>query len=263
MLKHLQNRILEPFKPLSFDEKKHIYYWYGKRVAKSVSAKVDEHVTKFDADEKIGRNGETLIELSARKHSRLQNREVTIHELRHNWQTAAKEGCELGTETHDYMEYYDGIKPANTPQKKAGVKFLKWLFSQTYINQKGEIERRYEIVCKELRMYTILFGFAGTADLIIADKLPRTIIIGDWKTNKDLFKTFRYLKEPFDYLECHPFNKYGFQLSYYQIMFEEMTGLKVTDRWLIHLKADETYIKYDLYDYSNDLKQYLISSKRN
>jgi hypothetical protein len=259
----LQKKVLQPFLPLSFDEAKHIYYWYGHRINKSVSAKVEEHVDKFNADKVIGRNGETLIQLSARKQSRIQGKEITEHELRHTWQTAAKDGCEIGTETHDYLEYYNGTKIANTPQKKAGVKFLRHILTETFINDKGVEERRYEIIARELRMYSVRWKFAGTADLILADKKFRTIVIVDYKTNKDLFKTFKSLKSPFDYLECNPFNKYQLQLSYYHIIFEEMVGLKVSNRILAHLKADETFQEFSLYDFSEDLRLYLHRTSKN
>ena len=55
----------------------------------------------------------------------------------------------------------------------------------------------------------------------------------------------------------HPYNKYQLQLSYYHLIFEEMTGIKVSARILAYLKADETYIRYDLEDFSEDLKNYL------
>lgn len=252
MLPILQKKILEPFKPISFDENRHIYFWYGQKVKKSVSAKVDEFVEKFDPN-KVLSNGMTLIQASAVKQSRLQGKVITEHELMHSWQTMAKTGCELGTETHDYMEYYNGIKIPDTPQKVAGVKFLTWLFSQTFVNKEGKLERRYEIVAKELRMYSVRFKFAGTADLIVADKMLRTIVIFDYKTNKDLFKTFGYLKHPFDFLEMHPYNKYQLQLSYYHIIFEEMTGIKISDRVLVYLKADSSYINYSLQDFTKDL----------
>lgn len=258
-LVELQKKVYRPFLPLTFDEKRHIYYWYGKKVPKSVSAKVDQHVEKFDANKILG-NGKTLIEASAAKHSKLEGKEVTTHELMHRWQTAAKTGCELGTETHDYLEYYNGTKIPDTPQKRAGVKFLKDILSETFVNSEGNLERRYEIIAKELRMYSIRWGFAGTADLILADKMLRTIVIADYKTNKDLFKTFGYLKSPFEYLESHPYNKYQLQLSYYHLIFEEMTGIKVSDRILAYLKADESYMKYPLQDFTEDLKEYLYTN---
>lgn len=261
MLSDLQNKISTPFKPLSFNETRHLYYWNNRIVPKSVSRKVDEHCEKFDPN-KIIYGTKTLIEASAAKQSRLRGTLITPHELKHEWQTTNKRACDLGHETHDYMEFYNGVKSPTTPQEKAGVKFLKWLLNVTYKTREGNVERRYEILFRELRMYSVRFNFAGTADLIIADKKLRTIVIGDYKTNKDLFKTYGYLKSPFDFLESHPYNKYQLQLSYYQLMFEEMTGIKVSARVLAYLKADAEYDKFNLEDFTVDLKKYLIDQQK-
>lgn len=253
MLLDLQNKILLPFKDLHFDEKRHIYTLYNKKLP-SVSKIVEGYTHKFEADKVITRDGRTLIQLSAVKQSRLQGKEVTTHELRHQWQTLSKDGCDLGHETHDYLEYYNGLKIPTTPQQKAGVKYLTWLLSQTYVNKDGKLESRYEILHRELRMFSKWYKIAGTTDLIVADKMLRTILIVDYKTNKDLFKTYGYLKEPFSFLESHPYNKYQIQLSLYQLMFEEMTSIKVSDRMLVHLKADETFETYLLEDFTPELK---------
>ncbi len=121
-LAQLKARIDKVFKPLTFNDKRHIYYWNGVKVFRSITKQVEEHVEKFDAD-KVVYGGKTLIQLSAAKQSKLRGVPVTEHELRHEWQTSCKTGQELGTETHDYMEYYDGLKIADTPQKVAGIKF--------------------------------------------------------------------------------------------------------------------------------------------
>lgn len=264
MFQELQKKISNVFKPLTFDEINHIYYWYGNKVTKSVSKKIEEHYEKFDAN-KIVRTkygDKTILQLSAAKQTRLRGIEVTEHELMHEWQTTNKNACELGHETHDYMEYYNGIKLPDTPQKIAGVKFLKAILSETFVNIEGKLERRYEILFRELRMYSLRFRFAGTADLILADKMLRTIVIGDYKTNKDLWKIYGNLKEPFSYLESHPYNKYQLQLSYYHLIFEEMTGIKVNNRILAYLKADETYETYNLADFTSELKLYLIAQQK-
>jgi ATP-dependent exoDNAse (exonuclease V) beta subunit len=250
MLLDLQNKTLLPFKALVFEEKRHIYTLYGRRLP-SVSKIVESYTEKFDANKKIG--DKTLIELCAAKQTRIQGKEITTHELKHQWQTMSQDGCDLGHETHDYLEYYNGIKTPTTPQQKAGVKFLTWLLSQTFVNKDGKLERRYEILHRELRMFSWRFKFAGTADLIVADKMLRTILIVDYKTNKDLFKTYGRLKPPFDFLESHPYNKYQIQLSLYQLMFEEMTNIKVSDRMLVHLKADDTYESFLLENFVEDL----------
>ena len=57
-------------------------------------------------------------------------------------------------------------------------------------------------------------------------------------------------------------NVYKLQLSCYQIPLEEI-GLNIIDRWLIHLIPNPTnpltdgdFKKYELYDFTNHLKQW-------
>ena len=239
------------FKDLVFEEERHLYWLKGKRLP-SVTGILKKHEEVFDADKVISRSGKTLIELSAAKQTRLRGEQVSVHQLRHEWQTTCKDGCELGTETHDYMEYYNGIKHPDTPQKKAGVKFLTWLLSEKIENTTLP---RYTILFRELRMYSRRFMYAGTADLVLLDNLTGKLIIVDYKTNKDLWKTWKYLKEPFDYLESNPYNKYQLQFSYYQIILDEMTPYETSERWLIYLQADEQFKKYDTWDFTNELKE--------
>jgi hypothetical protein len=76
----------------------------------------------------------------------------------------------------------------------------------------------------------------------------------EYKTNGDLFKCYKgqTLLAPFDYLESTPYNKYQLQLSYYQLMLEEI-GIKVSGRKLIYLKADATYRIFDLIDITAEI----------
>lgn len=219
------------FSPLTFNEERHLYFWHGVRVEKSITRIVSEHAEPFDADywapKCIAKEGV-----------------LTAHEVKHIWQTKSKEGCEIGHETHDYMEYYNGLKYPNTPQKKAGVKYLIDMFKD------------YEIVCREFRMYSIRYKFAGTADILIRHKITGELFIIDYKTNKDLFKSYGMLLAPFQSMISHPFAKYQLQLSYYQIMLEDI-GIKISGRIVVHLMADENYKTYPCFDFTNHLRKYL------
>ena len=94
------------------------------------------------------------------------------------------------------------------------------------------------IVSKELRMYHKKYQYAGTADLILYNTLTGNIIIADFKTNEDLYKSFNNLVSPFEFLPDTAFNKYQLQLNYYQLMLEQ-TGLEVESRVIIWLKENE------------------------
>ena len=102
------------------------------------------------------------------------------------------------------------------------------------------------------------FMFAGTADILLYNTVTGMFIIGDYKTNKDLFKNFNGQKMlgPFNNMLDCAFSKYQLQLSYYQILFEQ-TGLKVSSRKLIWLLPDGTYKMYNMDDHTKVLKEQL------
>lgn len=238
-----EHQIKQMFSGLSFDSRKHLYYWKGVRVPYSVSGLVDKLVNKFDPD-KVVYGNKSLIQLSASKASRQEGREVSVHELRHKWQTTNKTACALGTSVHDFMEKFSGLETPRCPQEVAGVKYIKSLAG------------KYTISFRELRAYSREFNYAGTMDIPLRVIGRDEYIIDDYKTNGDLFKAYDYLKEPFDYLEATAYNKYQIQLSLYQIMLEEI-GLNVVDRRLVYLKADENYKIYPLQNFTSDLKYWL------
>ncbi len=105
-------------------------------------------------------------------------------------------------------------------------------------------------------MYSSKYFYAGTPDMILFDVVKNYLVIIDYKTNKDLFKNWGYLLEPFDTMECHPYNKYQLQLSYYKIMLEEK-GFEVGTTLIIHLKSDGNYIPYETIDLTQELKQHM------
>lgn len=226
----VRERIMTMFSDLEFDEQRHIYYWDGERIKKSVTKLVEQFVPEFDEAK--------WLPVCALKEG------ISEHELKHKWQTINKEACELGTETHDYLEHYNGVKTPQTPQQKAGVKFL------------SDYLQDYEIVVKEARMYSRKYKFAGTADLILRHKITGKLVIADYKTNKDIFKTYGMMEKPFSSLESHPYNHYQIQLSYYQLMLNEI-GVEISDRIIVYLKADETYQVYNTWDFTADLTEHL------
>lgn len=239
MISQLQKKINTVFSDLTFDSQRHLYFWKGKRVPYSVSGLVEKHAPKF--------NAELILPYSAEKQTRERRETVTIDQLREEWKQINEEACRLGTETHDFMERFTGIQTPTTPQQKAGVKFFK--------DYCGE----YEILFRELRMYSKKYKFfAGTEDLILQHRKTKNIITADYKTNKDLFKCYKgqTLLEPFNTLEAHPYNKIQIQLSYYQIMLEDV-GIEVDDRWLVYLKADGDYRIFKLYDFTKELRKEL------
>lgn len=232
LVEQLRKKIEASFSDLTFDEKRHLYYWKGERVAKSVSGLVEEHEYPFDESK--------WLPICARKEG------ITEHELKHKWQTINIAACDLGHETHDFLEHYNGLQTPSTPQQEAGIKFFK------------DVLVDYHIVCRELRMYSRRFKYAGTADLLLMHKVTGKLVLADYKTNKDLFKAYDLLRPPFNYLEAHPFSKYQLQLSYYEIMLKEI-NCSISERLLVYLKADSTYKIFPTFDFTKQLSDHLLT----
>lgn len=233
----VEERIYKVFSPLVFEERRHLY-WLDDKLIPSVSSKVKDYEYPFDEVK--------WLPICAKREGK------TEHELKHEWQTINKKGCDLGHETHKFMEDYRGYQIPTSPQQEAGVKYIK------------DLEGKYIISFRELRAFSREHWYAGTMDLPLENIVTGNYVIDDYKTNKDLFKGYGYLKEPFTYLEAHPFNKYQIQLSLYQIMLEAVLaefGLIIEDRRIVYLMADGNYKIYNLYDFTKELKDYMKYKK--
>lgn len=225
----VEERIYKLFSPLKFYESNHTYR-LDSNILPSVSKLVSNHAYPFDK--------EKWLKICARKE------QITEQELDYKWKTYNKERCDLGTNTHKFMEEYDGYQVPNSPYEEAGIKYIK------------SLEGEYIVSFRELRAFSRKYMYAGTMDLPLENIRTGNYIIDDYKTNKDLFKSYDFLKPPFQYLENSPFNKYQLQLSYYQIMLEE-AGLVIENRRIIYLKEDGEFTIYPLWNFTNELRDYL------
>lgn len=247
MISLLQDKINTMFSDLTFEDRRHLYYWKGEIVPNSVSALVEKHAPKFDEEfmlphsvKKYNRN----LEADEIRNKDMQAPAMTVEMLRKQWAYIRDEACRNGIETHAFMEKFTGIQTPTSMYQRAGIKFFR--------DYSGE----YEILFRELRMYSRNFKYAGTEDLILQHKKTGEIITADYKTNKDLFKQYKgqRLFSPFDTLDATPYNKIQIQLSYYQIMLEEINCI-VADRWLIWLKPDGNYRLFKTFNLCDILRK--------
>lgn len=218
------------FNGLQFEEKEHIYHYDGRDLP-SVSSFLNKVAEKVDFIQKA---------------IHVANREgVTQEEVLARWKKINTEAIDRGKQTHSFAEQDTHDNP-ELKQEEAVQKFFRQLNEQC--------NNRYLIVSKELQMVHKTLYYCGTSDLLIYDKHTNTFIIGDWKTNKDLFKNFKgkTLLEPFEYMLDCPFSKYQIQLCMYQMMFEQL-GYTVSERWIIWTQANGEPIKYDGYDCRQDI----------
>lgn len=243
-LRQIQDELSAMFRDLRFDPVRHLYFVNAENYP-SVSKKLEDHYEKFNKAEWLPR--------CAEKESRELGRVVTKWELEQKWDKKRDDACDMGHDTHDFLEHFRPGREhlADIPQKKAGMKFL-----QEYVFCKNP---RYFIIHQEFRMIHRLFKYCGTCDLLLWDSWTDTIILLDWKTNEDLFKTYGWLKAPFTRFESNPFNKYQLQFSYYQLMIEQSKKYKINERWLVYLDNEENYTIYPTDDLTQELTEYLAN----
>lgn len=226
----IKDNILSFYKGLTFEDSIHKYFVKGVPINKSVSVLIKDYCLPFNRH---------LLSLQVAK-----KRGITQKEVLDEWDKTALEAINRGKEAHLFGELY----PFNNdlrPQSQFEIAIMKfWADLPPHIKP---------VVC-ELQMYHKEKLYAGTADIILYNELTGKFIIGDYKTNKDLFKNFKgqKLTGRFSNFLDNPFNKYQLQLSYYQILLEQC-GVEVSDRKLIWLLPTGEYKLYDC----QDLTQYL------
>lgn len=247
-------KIKNTFKDLKFDEEKHRYTVKGNSF-ESVSNLIKEFTPKFDS--------KTIAGYVAKSQG------VSRKEILKSWKDIKEEACNFGTRVHNFGERYAsnkyGIKTEMyfksvnqhleegeelSPKEKALVKF--WEDMPDYIVP----------IILEFRMYSEEWEYAGTADLIFIDTRDNTLIIGDYKTNKDLYKQYKNQKllDMFSFLDDTPLSKYEIQLSYYEILLRQ-TGYKVSRRFVVWLKEDATYEIINTRDFTEKLIEVLHKNK--
>lgn len=227
----LLKKITEPFNDLTFEEKKHRYFVKEEPIKTSVSGLISEFYEHF--------NAEAVAPYSARKLG------ITTEEVLKQWADINQESRDRGHRVHNFGELYQfnrNLKPS-CPQEEALVSFWQ------------SVPEHIIPVAAELRMYHFKYLFAGTADIILFDTKTQTYIIADYKTNKDLFKNFKgkTMLAPFENLLDCPLNHYVVQLSYYQILLEQI-GIKVSKRIIIWLGLDGKFSTIQTDDVTDILK---------
>jgi hypothetical protein len=232
VVENIKSQIMSNFNQIKIDPTTHIYT-YKDTHPTSVSKCIEQFYEQFDSQAQSLRmtNGDT------------EKARILVQ----TWNKIRDDSCELGHRVHDFGEKYfynknleptDGYERALVKWWKSLPNWIIPVLAETRVNHGGT--------------------FAGTFDVTLYDLKKQGLIIADYKTNKDLFKNFKNKKmlSPFQFLLDSPYNHYSVQQSYYQIPLEDI-GIKVIERWLIHLQADGNYTKHEVIDYTKHLRRIL------
>ena len=256
-VQELREYITDKFNDLVFVEKSHQYYLNGMELT-SVSKVVERFAPKFDAKAQAER---CYLKYYNDASSKYYGK--TPDQILKEWKTTNKKACDKGHEKHSYNEtlfdFYTGkISEIELPAEND---YMSW----NSIRFWEDLPTCYIPLLSECRVYDSDLGYSGTFDLLCAWDRPnvplnQSLILVDYKSNKDLFKNFndQRMLSPFEDMRDSPGEgHYPLQLSLYQIPLENI-GCKVIDRVLIYLnESKENYGKYKLNDHTKKLKTVL------
>lgn len=179
---------------------------------------VEQFFPKFDPTGEITRS-------CARK------RGLTVEALKEEWRRNGAESCIYGTRTHEVCEdVLLGRKLRNTPRN---------LKEQLVFPVAKKVAEKLKEKCDILDVEKIVFDedlrLAGTIDVLLRSKKNGNIIIGDWKTNKDLNKENRYNSfalDPISHVPNTNYAHYNAQLRLYEYILKRAGYIKEDEKVL-------------------------------
>ena len=166
--KTIEKELKEKFSSLQFNEEPHTYELeLTDRLINlpSVSSKLANFYEPFD------RNISKYV---------AKSKGITQEEVLKEWDKKRDNSCNYGTKIHTFGENYvlSNIKPSNNSE----LGIIQWWM---------DLPNYYVPVALELPMFSFNYNYAGTPDIILMNNLTGNLILGDYKTNEDLFKNHK------------------------------------------------------------------------
>lgn len=220
-------------------------YWYGEEQLISTTKFIGRFSPEFDSD------------FWAKK--KAEQRDVPVETILEEWKQKAEHACDLGTEVHEWIEYFLNKDKPN-PISSEEVKLRIEKFARIYKDRLHKLEP----IKQEFRVFSRKWRLAGTVDALFA--ASGMAIVGDWKTNGKFTTDKDYsfntkLLYPFEDLDANNLNKYSIQLSLYRLIMEEEAGYKTNSAFLCHIGPDDEAQVYQAKDFRARLKVYLDKTR--
>jgi len=231
------------FKDIFFYEEGHSYKIGNTTSGKSISRIIKQYEVPFDVD-KISR----IV---------AKNQGVPVGEVRQLWDFKRDYSCEKGTLVHSYIENYFLRKksPLDKNVIKSFIrKYPDYLDEDTFYkdvaNHVNHFLNFYEWFNQEhviLRSEFVIgdkeSSVCGTLDNLSFNTKDQTIIVFDYKTNKDVHsKAKDNLTGILSHLSNNSITKYSLQLHLYSLIIERNTNIKIKESNIVWIGGD----KYEL-----------------
>lgn len=225
-----------------FNEERHVYT-YDKEEFISVTTFIHDFVpefnTKYFAKRVADREG------------------VHVEEILQKWSDISKRACDLGTETHLWIENFLNGENPDLPEDEMVVERID-KFKEVH----NSWLHKFVPIAQELRLFSKKWKIAGTMDALFYYPNNQCLYVGDWKTNKeykhDDHPKGRYNKmlPPFEDLFQNEHNSYSVQVSLYRLMLAE-NGIETKGAFLCHLGPNDPGKIWQAKDLREPLKEYL------
>ena len=181
-------------------------------------------------------------------------------EIKSEWQAEGDRGRNEGTNIHEFAEGLVEDWPHNQLHEPISIR-CKTIFDQVQ-KAVAYLKSRYILIGAELIVFDPETLKAGMIDLLMFDPETDSVLILDWKQNKQitLVNTYQSAKKPIEYLMDTDENHYSLQLSMYQHMLRKGGYIKRSKKYkraIIHLTENNFKIRW-LEDMEFEIKEILI-----
>ena len=219
-LKKLNNA----FGDFKFFPEDHHYEFKGKRVGTSVTTFYAQFENSFNAQE--------MAEKVATKEGK------SVQEVLDEWEYKNKFACTKGSTCHEYAQHLwskNKYKPLffdNSTEYFHAVRKVKVQANKIYIDYQDRLEH----LADEFVIGSEEYDIASAIDHLFINKLTGGLVLVDYKTNVDLYKSDKYaknMKAPLSNLKDTTLNHYAIQLSIYKYIVEKYTDLKIDEFFIV------------------------------
>ena len=229
---------LDVFDPYKFFEKGHYYTYFDKKVEISMTKLIHDYSKEFEAEKMAAKKSE--------------KEDKWIQEVLDEWKkenvfsTVKGSHCHLFAQeiwkNHVYEINYSKIEDdIDKKRLKESFESIKKQATNFYHDYKDILVP----IADEFIVGSDLYDIAGSIDNLFFNVLTHGIVLVDYKTNKEIkYKGFRNatMKVPLQHLQDCNYIHYCIQLNGYQKLFEDKTGLKISEKFIVYFNdQDENY----------------------
>ena len=215
------NRAFGDFK---FYEDGHYYTYKDKPIEIGATGLIAQYENEFDSQKMAG--------LVANKNG------VSILDVLNEWKLKNEQACLKGSVSHEIAQTIWSNAICREDTKNATTSTLDAIetISQQAKQFYFDFRDKFEHLADEFVIGSYEYNIASAIDHLFINKLTGELVMVDYKTNSDIYKSDRYAKKmkvPLHNLKDTTLNHYAIQLSIYKFLVERYTDLKISEFFIV------------------------------